>query len=177
MRFQKRKFKELVLYISAKCQEHEFFGKVKLNKLLFFSDFTAFRRRGLSITGANYQKLKMGPSPRLMPSILDEMIANAELAIIRKKCYDRIQHRPTPLRESNLEFFEAWEIDIVNDMIVKYKDQTADEISNRSHKFIGYELASLKEDIPYSTVYCREQEPSDITPEIIKIAVALERQA
>ena len=54
---QYKKLRELILYICDKSKNHpKKLGMVKLNKILFFSDFTAYLRHGSSITGAKYFK-------------------------------------------------------------------------------------------------------------------------
>src|SRR6266487_3415423 len=45
------KLRELILHICIRSEDDEAFGAVKLNKLLFFSDFHAFLRLGKPITG------------------------------------------------------------------------------------------------------------------------------
>jgi hypothetical protein len=45
--FQSRKFKELMLYFSRRgVDEGLVIGSIKLNKLLFFTDFRGVRRAG-----------------------------------------------------------------------------------------------------------------------------------
>src|SRR5271154_4436671 len=64
--YNEKRMIELILYIGAKCGLDEHYGVLKLNKILFFSDFQAFRTRGKPITGAEYAKLPNGPAPRGM---------------------------------------------------------------------------------------------------------------
>ena len=51
------KLSELILYISQKCATDPKFGAVKLNKILYLSDFLAFGNWGEPITGVEYQHL------------------------------------------------------------------------------------------------------------------------
>ena len=71
--FNSGKFKELVLYLSQASGEDEGFGMVKLNKLLYRSDFEAFRLLGSSITGATYERQDYGPVARELLIALDEL--------------------------------------------------------------------------------------------------------
>ena len=64
--FDGSKFRELVLYIAEQSEGDPRFGAVKLNKILYYSDFEAFRVLGESITGATYRKLSEGPAPLQM---------------------------------------------------------------------------------------------------------------
>jgi hypothetical protein len=59
-----RKMKELVLYLTAKSKGDPQFSAAKLNKLLFYCDFTAYRQLGRSITGFSYQRMPSGPAPK-----------------------------------------------------------------------------------------------------------------
>src|SRR4051794_5527864 len=69
------KLKELILYIAARMEEddHAGQGRIKLAKLLWLSDFEAYRRIGNSITGARYVADELGPAP------VDELLAVRDL--------------------------------------------------------------------------------------------------
>lgn len=62
--YSEEKLRELILYIAYKSKADPRCGAVKLNKLLYYADFTAYRLLGRSITGAEYQHLQEGPAPR-----------------------------------------------------------------------------------------------------------------
>src|SRR2546429_6004 len=80
-RFDRKKFKELVLYISERSETDPKYGYTKLNKLLFYADFISYRELGHSITGARYQALEWGPAATAMKPIEDEMLEQGELVI------------------------------------------------------------------------------------------------
>src|SRR5262245_38797352 len=75
-----RKLQNLILYVAAKCAGDKHFGTVKLNKILFFSDFMAYAVTGSAITGGAYLALDAGPAPRRMPAIREQMIEHRQLA-------------------------------------------------------------------------------------------------
>ncbi|MFI5004027.1 MAG: Panacea domain-containing protein [Solirubrobacterales bacterium] len=79
--FDRGKFKELVVYLSAASEraEDDGFGMVKLNKLLYRADFEAYRLLGHSITGETYEKQEFGPVARDLPIVLDELGAAGRL--------------------------------------------------------------------------------------------------
>src|SRR5580704_16149661 len=74
------RFKELVLYISQKCANDPKFDTLKLNKLMFFSDYWAYAMYGEPITGFEYVKLQKGPAPKKMPAMKQQMEAEKILA-------------------------------------------------------------------------------------------------
>jgi hypothetical protein len=68
-----RKMTELILYLASRSEEDPRFSATKLNKLLFYCDFTAYRHLGQSITGHSYQKRPFGPVSKAMLPILEQM--------------------------------------------------------------------------------------------------------
>src|SRR5438874_13093894 len=78
--FQSRKFKELMLYFSKRgIDEGLVIGSIKLNKLLFFTDFRAYAELGQPVTGARYQKLPLGPAAREFVPMRNQMLADREV--------------------------------------------------------------------------------------------------
>jgi len=157
-----QKFKELILYISKKCEKDDKFGATKLNKLLFYCDFEAYRRWGESITGKDYQKLAEGPAPRCMLPVRDEMInVDKSLSLTPTIFHNYKQDRPTPLRKPNLTFFSPKEINLIDEIITKYSNYNGNEISYESHKFIGYRIMKFNETIPYSLALIGNRPPTE----------------
>ena len=155
---EERKLAELILYISGKCLTHERFGATKLNKILFFSDFIFFKQHGRAITGVDYFKLPQGPAPKCLLKVRESMVSERDLAIAHRPLPDgRIQQRTIPLRASRIsEFFDAEEIDVVNQVIDILWDKSAEEVSELSHLYvIGWKLYDLKDIIPYHSVFGR----------------------
>lgn len=146
------KLRELVLYVCKASESDERFGSIKLNKLLFFSDFLFYLENGVSITGQAYQKLKQGPAPRLMLPLLNDMQTAKHLALAERKHFGKIQKKPVALREAHLTRFSGQEIATVDYVIGKLKGFNGTEISELSHQFTGWELAEEGETIPFSSV-------------------------
>ncbi|MCX6557705.1 MAG: DUF4065 domain-containing protein [Candidatus Aminicenantes bacterium] len=157
-----QKFKELILYISKQCERDDKFGATKLNKLLFYCDFEAYRQWGKSITGKEYQKLAEGPAPRCMLPVRDEMInIDKSLSISPTPFHNLKQDRFIPLREPNTKLFKKEEIELINEIIEKYRDFNGREISFESHKFIGYRIMEFNETIPYSLALIGNRPPTE----------------
>jgi hypothetical protein len=155
------KLKELILYVSQQCASHPRFGAVKLNMILFYSDFLAYLRLGEPITGVEYQKLEQGPAPKRMLSIQDQMKQDGELAIqVVPSWNGEEQHRPVNLRRPNLKLFTADQISLVDSIIAWCKGRNAETLSGFRHQQIGWESAQLGETIPYSTVFLVARSPN-----------------
>lgn len=144
----KCRLRELILYIAVRCKEHENFGAMKLNKILFFSDFISYFRYGESISGSQYQKLLQGPVPvRLFP-LREEMIAAGDIEIHKEKISFRTQQRVIPLRQPNLDMFTEQVIDLLNEIIDDLEGRPAGDVPNG----FGWEVAELREIIPYEAI-------------------------
>ena len=154
------KLKELIIYISQISEGDDTYGATKLNKLLFFADFIAYRNFGRSITGHEYQKLPQGPAPRRLLPIQREMQELGEIAIRENGYFRYRQKRTVPLREADLSMFTPEEIDLVNRLVNKWRNQTAQAISEFSHRFRGWCSAEEGETIPYEVALIGDRQPS-----------------
>src|SRR5947209_287088 len=97
------RLKELVIYISSKCQDDPGFGAVKLNKILFKSDFQSQRMQGRPITGASYFRLRQGPAPREMKPLMRELHQEGAVRTQERLVGGAVQKRPIALRVPNLD--------------------------------------------------------------------------
>ena len=122
------RFRELVLYISQKCANDPRFGLVKLNKILFLSDFLAFAHYGEPITGFEYQKLEQGPAPRRLLPLRKQMIDNNELGLQEIPLKSgSTQVRTVNLRRPNLAVFKPEHIAVVDGVIEALSEADADD--------------------------------------------------
>lgn len=155
-RFEEEKFRELLIYITDQCENHTLFGSVKLNKVLFYSDFLAYKTLGKPITGAEYLALERGPGPKALVPIREDMIRKRDIAPDNRM----FQHRLIPLRDANLKLFTAQEIALVDRVINLLKNENAETVSELSHLFLGWKAGwaegnatGRKVAIPYGTVF------------------------
>jgi len=156
------KFIELVLYISQKCASDPMFGAIKLNKVLFYSDFLFFGRTGEPITGFEYQRLRNGPAPRKLLPVREKMIRDRILALQEVPLKSgKIQKRTVNLRPPNLRIFTGDEIALVDDVIDALSDCDAQTVSDLSHRTVGWQIAAEGETISYSTVFLSNEPLTD----------------
>jgi hypothetical protein len=156
------RFRELVLYISQKCANDPKFGAVKLNKILFFSDFLAFAHYGKPITGFEYQKLEQGPAPRRLVPVRKRMIEKKELGLQEIPLKSgNIQTRTVNLRRPNLTVFKPEHIAIVDSVIEALSESGSDTLSELTHKMVGWKTARFGETIPYETIFLTDEPLSE----------------
>jgi len=167
------KLKELILFICQRSEGDGPFGATKLNKLLFFSDFLAYRKFGKSITGHSYQKLNNGPAPRALVPIREQLEDEGAIALAKRDYHGYTQKRVLALREADLQEFSAAEIALITELIDEYWGKTATHLSDLSHEFRGWQLAEDGEDIPYELMLVEFKAESQ---EDLKIDNALQEE-
>lgn len=149
-----QKFRELVLYISQKCATDPRFGAVKLNKILFFSDFLAYAQSGEPITSFEYQRLPNGPAPRRFLPVRARMMEEGILGLQEVRLRSgKTQKRTVNLRSPNLRIFTGEEIELVDSVIEALADADAETASELSHRMVGWQAVSDGETIPYGTIF------------------------
>lgn len=172
------KLRELVLLIATLSEGDEPFGKVKLNKLAFFSDFLAYLVFGKVITGQTYQRLPEGPAPRsllrVMPAFRNPAETDPDIAIRVDDYYGNALHRPFALRTPDTRKFDSAEVKLVEDLVKQFWGKNARAMSDMSHQFVGWKLARNQETIPYCVALVGVREP---TVEERRIGMALESGA
>ena len=153
LEFDPKKFSESILYIARKSEEDPRFGAVKLNKILYFSDFNAFRLLGSPITGAQYQKLSEGPAPREMLGVRRTLIDAGRIRIEFRPYFNGVQQRVEAIDEPDVSVFAEGEVRIMDEAIDALWNMSARQASDLSHTEIGWQVAGQGETIPYETTW------------------------
>ncbi len=169
-RLDSEKFRELIIYIAAQSANDPTFGAIKLNKVMYYADFAAYRQFGQPITGATYLKLSEGPAPRDLLKERRKLIDSGEAKLDMRPYFTGMQHRLVIAegRNPDLELFRPGELELVDSVIDFFEGKTAREVSDFSHRELGWVLARPREDIPYETAWF-SSEP--ISQEIEEMAV------
>ena len=160
VRDNERKLAELILYVSAKYANDPNFGAVKLNKALFFPDFSAYGSWGHTITGAQYQHQPEGPTVVRMLPVLRDLVNDGDLVIQTVDSYGYQQKRTLNLRSANLNLFSGNEIALVDAWLERLRPMNATEVSLYSHGTAGWQLTSNGDLIDPKTVYIAWGEPT-----------------
>ena len=149
--YDEAKFTEMVLYVAARLLDDRAGGATKLNKVLFFAEFTHFRRHGAVISGCEFQKLTHGPAPRRLVPVRDEVLARGGAELREEDFLGRVQHRLVPLRSADLSVFSDLERQTIDDVLEQLDGLTGRQVSDLAHEEPGWKLTEIGETIPYST--------------------------
>src|SRR5713101_2465496 len=152
------KLAELILYISQKCATDPKFGAIKLNKILYLSEFLSFGNWGEPITGVEYQHLRKGPAPRRLIPVREELQRSGKLAVQRLPLRGgNVQVRTVNLVDPNWKVLSAREISLVDNIIEELWDLDAEESSEFSHRFVGWKMTKEGDPIPYGSIFISDE--------------------
>lgn len=174
--FDKDRFEALVLHIAHRRRDDEAFGRTKLAKVLFYSDFGAYQDTGKPLTGATYIRMPFGPFPKQLKET-ENSLAERKLVLLAHDVEDDYaEKRMIPLKASpDLgSVFEPWQVSFVDTWIERIASASARQISELSHHHPGWLLAEDRGEIPYETAILPEERPSGIQASRAK-GVARER--
>jgi len=148
-----QRFRELIVYISRESVRDPHFGATKLNKILYHSDFRAYERFGVPLTGVSYFRLPKGPAPRALIPVRRELEREGAITIVKVPAPGGLeQHRTVALREPVLEHFTGDEIALVDEVIRELWHQNATEVSDASHD-IRWRILDHKDGLPYEFAF------------------------
>ncbi|MPZ14411.1 MAG: DUF4065 domain-containing protein [Chloroflexi bacterium] len=168
--FEPEKLQELVVYIAEQSQVDPGFGAVKLNKILNFADFYAYRKLGAPITGADYQKLPDGPAPRQLLSARARLLQDGSVMLENRPAFNHVQQRVVPKRSAK-PVLSSEQLQVVDEVIKALWGKTAREVSDLSHEEPGWLLAQDYETIPYRTAWLSaEPPPQDVIERARRVA-------
>lgn len=164
------KLKETILFICKRGHDDPKLGAIKLNKLLYYADFKAYRELGKPITGATYQNLLEGPAPKELLAARDELIEEKAVDYKDVPYFTRTQKRMVSCREPRTTAFTAREVEILVDVIDSLWEYNASEITELSHSEWGWKLTRTGQEIPYRTAWLS---PDALTQEDIRNGIVL----
>jgi uncharacterized phage-associated protein len=119
--------------------------KTKLNKLLFYADFTNYYLHGRSISGARYVHLPYGPVPDRYETLLHSLASSGTIDVIKGESFEMIKGGERPC-ETQLTHEEQQTLDWV---LQQYGSLSSKAISELSHREKAYRFTKQGEEIAY----------------------------
>ncbi|MDE2987722.1 MAG: DUF4065 domain-containing protein [Chloroflexota bacterium] len=169
----REKLGELMLYIAQESEDDPRFGTTKLCKILYYSDFEAYRELGQPITGASYFKMERGPVPLVMYDVREELESSGVARVV-KDDHNPFAPQRLEVSESRPSYggnLSPGELRIVDDVIQRLKDDNATSVSDASHREPGWIATPDNEIIPYETAWVS---PGPSSPKMMEFVRSLE---
>ena len=151
----RKKFKEVFLYILNKVGAKPNIGETVLYKLLFYIDFDYYERYEEQLIGATYIKNHFGPTPKEFVKIVEKMEKDKELMRVKDKYFAHPQTKYLPLREPDLSLLSGREVELIDEVLNRLSDMNANQISEYSHNDVPWLTTDEGKVIPYESVFYR----------------------
>lgn len=156
------KLLDVVHYVASQCAPSEL-GKVKLHKILYYTDMLQYLSTGESVTGGSYQKQQFGPVARHLTWAIDELCRRGRLKVESRDYYG--YRKLDLISQSSVDAcqqFSNAELSLLNDVIEFVTARSAKEVSEISHNE-AWSAVEMGEEIPYFSAFGLV--PSEITDE------------
>jgi uncharacterized phage-associated protein len=119
--------------------------KTKLNKLLFYADFTHYLRTGTAISGARYLHLPYGPVPDGYERVIETLSKAGTIWFEQRGDAQLIGGRRDPI----IEKLTVEETETLDRILDRLGTMTSTELTRLSHQEKGYRSTKLGEAIAY----------------------------
>lgn len=121
------RLKNLMLFIIDRCGDTWY---TKMNKILFYIDFTSYRESGMAISGLQYRAIDFGPVPERFVKIYGEF---AEIDNVPRRTgeYDGIVLSSST--RPDITLFTQSEIDVMESVCERFVNFTSSQIAELSH--------------------------------------------
>jgi uncharacterized phage-associated protein len=154
------KFKQVFLYVLEKTAGRPNVGMTVLYKLLYFIDFDYYEKYEEQLMGLTYIKNHHGPTPREFVKVIEDMKETGQLEEVRSKYFTFEQRKFLPHQHADLSGLSAQEIAMVDNVLARYADKSATELSLLSHDDTPWIAAEDGKNIEYDHVFYRPEKLS-----------------
>ena len=144
------RLKAMIHYI-VEAAPYRSFGKVKLNKMLWFADRDMYIRTGQTISHDAYLRYPQGPVSKNILEALNELQEEGKLHIRKERVITYEQFFYVSLAEPDISIFNGEEISAIGRAIALIAPLTAEQASSLSHDRV-WQIFGPNEEIPMYAV-------------------------
>ena len=142
------RLKNLMIYVLENTNE---VWCTKMNKLLFYIDFLAYRENGMAISGLSYKAIDFGPVPERWDVVYSEF---DEIHQELRSVGDFVGSVLTSTDKADLSLFTDSEIKVMEYVLEKFNNISSRDLSKLSHKESAWtNHHDLHEIIPFSEAF------------------------
>ena len=143
----------VILNIDKVCNMIKFFAnhsselfKVKLMKLLWYSDALSYKQYGHAMSGLVYQHMKMGALPIANRDLMDLV----PVQILEDELNQVVSYKLLPSLDFDESVFSKEEQEVLCAVLKKFRNYTGKDIAAYMHEEVAYTQTAERGIIPYS---------------------------
>ena len=159
MKFDRKKYIDLIFYILTKTYDKRHLGKTVLCSLLYFIDFNYYELYGRLLTRETYIKSKRGIKPKHFNDVTNELIGKRQLFLRKEPYYQRIIHKYYPMIIPTPQFSRE-ELEIIDFSIKQLGNNNASAMIKYAINDPPIIIADFGEDIDCRYVFSRNEKYS-----------------
>lgn len=137
------KTRNMMLFFASKCKT---LFKVKLMRLLWYSDALHFQRHNISMSGLVYQHMPMGA----LPIANFDLMNLVEVETLIDDYNEAVSYRILPNADFSEDVFTEEELQTLYAVVNKFKDYNGKKIAQYMHKEVAYTKTKECDLIPFS---------------------------
>lgn len=126
------RLKNVLLYILSRCGEQ---FCTKMNKMLFYADYLAYRRMSCAISGLSYRAIAYGPVPERWDRIYSQF---NDVVMEPRNLGDFEGVVLVPKADPDMSMFSEREISVLNDVCERFWGSSSREMSELSHEELAW---------------------------------------
>lgn len=133
----------MMLFFASKCKN---LFKVKLMKLLWYSDALHFQKYNISMSGLVYQHMPMGA----LPIANYDLMNLVEVETIEYEYGEKVSYKIIPSKHFSEDFFTEEELKTLYAVVKRFKNYNGNEIAEYMHQEVAYTKTQERDLIPFS---------------------------
>jgi len=149
------KFQQVLLYVLQAVGAKPNVGLTVLYKLLYFIDFDYYEKYEQQLMGLTYIKNTHGPTPREFAVTVEQMRLAGLIEPVRSSYFAHEQKKFLPKVPADLTLINGQELDMIDDVLDRYGDKSARQLSDLSHEDTPWKATQDKQNIEYELAFYR----------------------
>lgn len=142
------RLKNIMLYLLEHCHD---VWCTKMNKLLFYADFLAYRENGMAISGLSYKAIEHGPVPVRWDVVYSEF---PEIRQELRSIGDFVGSMLTSSNTADMTLFTDAEVKVLERVCEHFHNLSSRELSRISHEEAAWLKHHIKHDnIPFDEAF------------------------
>lgn len=152
---------QAILYVADQSREDPGFGRVKLNKILFFADAAYYAKHRRSATGFQYKALPRGPVADGLDYAWSSLCSDGHAEEEQRPVGDFVQQRLVPKAAVETNAIPDGFKDLLDTTMQQLSGKGAKSLSHDTHKLLCWRVARQLEVIPLGAVFLDTDKPTD----------------